>query len=97
MNAPAVPPTPPDQRRRDILAYVIAYKTETQGRSPTVRQIGRATDISSTYIVVRYLEQLAARGCIEWVRDGGKVLDIRIPGAKWVAPDEVGQRREAGQ
>ena len=91
MNAPAVPPTPPDQRRRDILAYVIAYKTETQGRSPTVREIGRATGISSNSIVVRYLGQLAARGCIEWVRDGGKVLDIRIPGAKWVAPDMEAQ------
>ena len=87
MNTPAVPPNSPSQRRRDILAYVIAYKSENQGRSPTVRQIGSATGISSNSIVVRYLGQLAARGYIEWIRDNGKVPDLRIPGAKWIAPE----------
>lgn len=78
---------PLSERQRTILAFIVAYKEATQGHSPTIREIGRATDISSTSIVNYNLNQLEARGYIE--RTGNCVArDIRIPGARWIAPGE---------
>lgn len=85
---------PLSQRQRAILAFIIAYKEATQGHSPTIREIARATEITSTSVVTYNLERLATYGCIEWVRGGegdggggGRGNDIRIPGARWVAPE----------
>ena len=79
------PPKPLSPRQQAILAFVVAYKEAEQGTTPTLRQIMRATGITSTSITAYNLTRLEARGYIEWIR--GKRLDIRIPGAKWVAPE----------
>jgi excisionase family DNA binding protein len=80
---------PLSERQRAILAFIVAYKEATQGHSPTIREIGQAVDISSTSLVNYYLNQLEARGYIE--RTGNCVArDIRIPGARWIAPGEPG-------
>lgn len=84
------PPKPLSDRQRVMLAFIIRYKEATQGHSPTIREMRRATGISSTSVVNYNLSRLAARGYIELVREGaGRALDIRVPGAKWIAPDEV--------
>ena len=76
-------------RQRAMLAYIIDYKAATQGHSPTIREMMAAIGVSSTSSLIYSLRGLAERGCIELVRDGGKTLDIRIPGARWVGPDEA--------
>lgn len=84
------PPRPLTDRQRAMLAFIIRYKAETQGHSPTIREMQRAAGITSTSLVNYNLERLARRGCIEIVREGaGSALDIRIPGARWIAPDET--------
>ena len=76
---------PPTERQRAMLAYIIAYKAATQGESPTMREIGRALGGLSTSNVKYNLARLAKLGCVELARDG-RARAIRIPGAKWVAP-----------
>ena len=80
-------PKPPNERQQAILAYIVRYKTENQGASPAVRQIMRGVGVPSTSCVTYSLARLADRGYIELAADGRRALDIRIPGAKWVAPE----------
>ena len=77
-------------RQRALLAYIVNYKRTTQGHSPTIREMMAAVGYSSTSSTGYSLHTLAARGYIELACDGsGKTLDIRIPGARWVGPDET--------
>jgi len=80
---------PMNARQRQMLAYIIDYKRATQGHSPTIREMMAALGISSTAAAHYSLRDLATRGCIELAGGRGKTLDIRIPGARWVGPDEA--------
>ena len=80
---------PMNARQRSMLAYIIDYKRATQGHSPTIREMMAALGISSTAAAHYSLRDLATRGCIELAGGRGKTLDIRIPGARWVGPDEA--------
>ena len=82
-------PRPLSARQRSMLAYIVAYKAATQGHSPTIREMMAPLGITSTSALRYSLNKLAERGYIELVRDGGKTLDIRIPGAQWVGPEEA--------
>jgi len=80
---------PMNARQRSMLAYIIDYKRATQGHSPTIREMMAALGITSTSAAHYSLRDLATRGCIELAGGRGKTLDIRIPGARWVGPDEA--------
>ena len=80
---------PMNARQRQMLVYIIDYKRWSQGHSPTIRELMAVVGSSSTSAIVYSLRRLAEQGYIELVRDGGKTLDIRIPGARWIAPDET--------
>jgi len=82
-------PRPLSARQRSMLAYIVAYKAATQGHSPTIREMMAPLGITSTSALRYSLNKLAERGCIELASGHGEALDIRIPGARWVGPEEA--------
>lgn len=77
-----------EETRRQILDYIIDYKTWNDGNSPTVRQIAEgACDHPRPYSVVHYnLKKLAKSGVIEIVSDPGSTMSICVRGAVWTPP-----------
>jgi repressor LexA len=55
---------PLSKRQQKILDYIWDYLQE-QSRPPTIREIGQATDISSTSVVNYNLDRLTERGLLE--------------------------------
>jgi SOS-response transcriptional repressor LexA len=68
----------PSTRER-IYAYIIRYKADSGGASPSVREIMRALNLSSTSIVSYHIQALAADGRI--IREG---YHLSIPGERWI-------------
>ena len=69
-------------RQQAILDYLIAFKTEHDGVSPTRRQICDACNISSTGVVAHHLRQLERHGLIEM--GDQYTRGIGVTGGKWV-------------
>ena len=65
-----------------VLYYIILYKSEHDGNSPTVRQIAEACDISSISVVNYLLRRLEASGHIR-LGDDGKSRQIEVVGGRW--------------
>lgn len=78
-----------DQRLDALYDYIIAYKRESGGRSPTRRQLSEALGFSSTAVVQGYLLRLAADRRVVLGRPGDHCA-IAIPGERWLAPGEMG-------
>jgi repressor LexA len=55
---------PLSKRQQNILDYILEYMQE-QSRPPTIREIGQATNISSTSVVNYNLDRLTERGLLE--------------------------------
>lgn len=66
------------ERHQRILDYLNARVRE-QGYPPSIREIGKATGISSTSVVTYYLKQLTEMGLIE--RDARYSRAVRLPNA----------------
>jgi repressor LexA len=66
------------ERHQRILDYLNACMRD-QGYPPSIREIGKATGISSTSVVTYYLKQLADMGLIE--RDAKFSRALRLPNA----------------
>lgn len=94
---PSLPPAPRDwpplreelrvskplpARQRDVLYFIIQYKTESGGDSPTVREIAEAVGATSTSNVTHLLKQLERRGIIS--RPFNTPRCIAVPGGRWV-------------
>jgi repressor LexA len=62
-------------RHISVLKFLVKYLDEN-GRPPSIREIGDATEISSTSVVNYYLEQLDKMGYIE--RDGRVSRGLRL-------------------
>lgn len=63
-----------------ILDYLIQYKTDHDGNSPTFRQIMSACGIKSTSVVSYYLQRMKVDGLIK-LNPGHK--GIEVIGGKW--------------
>jgi len=74
-----------------ILSYIIAYKRQHDGLSPTYRDIMRGVGISSTSVVAGHIRRLQAAGrlCL-----GPRGRGFVVPGGRWeykgVRQDYVG-------
>ena len=73
-------------RYQEIYEFVVLFKKEHDGNSPTIRQIGDAIGVSSTSQVNHYLNVMVSRGMIT---RGGKFRMIGIPGGVWLAPTKM--------
>jgi SOS-response transcriptional repressor LexA len=83
---------PGAERRADILAYIIDYKTVHDGLSPTIRDIASECNIPSTSTVSCYLDILESEGKIEFA-EGRR--GIMVVGGVWTlqAGDHAAQGR----
>lgn len=66
---------------RAILRYVVAYKTQHCGDSPTRREIQSGVGVASPSMVHHHLVMLARAGRV--TLDGRR---IGVPGAVWTPP-----------
>lgn len=77
--------TPAAGRTQAVLDYIIRYKTEHDGVSPTMHEISLRCDISSTSMVARDLDALEEEGRIR--RPDISSRHIEVVGGRWVAPE----------
>lgn len=77
---------PPDVRRQQILDYVIWYKREHDGCSPSYPEIGKAVHMPSRSNVYAYLRQMRELGMIEF--DDDSMRGLRVPGGCWLSSQE---------
>ncbi len=80
---------PLSKRQRNILNYILDYLQEHR-RPPTIREIGKATNISSTSVVNYNLERLTERGLLEREAEVSRGLSITEKGVQ-----ELGRVGEA--
>ena len=64
-----------NKRERAILKY-IQKQMENNGYAPSVREIGRAVDLSSTATVQGYLNKLEEKGFIKKENQKGRTLRL---------------------
>lgn len=66
---------------KEILSFIVAYKSSHDGNSPTLRQIGHALDISSTSVVSYHVKKLKDLGLID--TGAYRARSIRVKGGNW--------------
>lgn len=69
--------------REKILAFIIRYKKQHDGNSPTLREIMDACDISSTSVASYALRNLVDEGRIRLSCDGA-ARRMEVVGGRWV-------------
>lgn len=79
-----------------VYRFIVRYKRQHAGESPTRREIGAGVGIPTTSIVHHHLLMLERAGKIRLARPAGKARMIEIPGASWEF-DETAQAAGAGQ
>jgi predicted transcriptional regulator len=75
--------------RDRIYDFIIRYKIEHQGNSPTIREICDGLNLSVGCVTYN-LDMLDAEDRISISRN--KASHIKIPGAKWWFPHELTQK-----
>jgi SOS-response transcriptional repressor LexA len=71
------------QRTEQVYRFIVRYKRESGGVSPSMSEIARGTGIASNSTVNYHLCKLEESGRI--VRDvGGRARHISIPGERWI-------------
>ena len=73
--------------RCDIYAFVRGFKKLNNGKSPTLRQIMAACDISSTSVAAYHLRGLEKQGAIFIVGKGSSHSVIKLPRETYVLPE----------
>jgi SOS-response transcriptional repressor LexA len=67
-------------RQAEVFDFIVRYKTDNDGLSPTYREIGEECGISSTSVVRYYLVKLQDGGLITF---GKKGRGIKVIGGRW--------------
>jgi SOS-response transcriptional repressor LexA len=70
-----------DKIRQEILEFIIEYKKENDGLSPTMREIMTACDMSSTSLVSHHLDVLVEDGHLGRT---GHHRHLTVPGGRWI-------------
>ncbi len=65
----------------EIFDFIVAYKIQNDGQSPTYREIMESCHLSSTSLVAYYLSRLVKAGKIAMNYYGTR--SIRVPGGSW--------------
>lgn len=83
-------------RARKVLMFVIAYKMQMGGDSPSFRRIMRGCGLRSTSLVGLYLRELESAGLVAPVAAEGDWRDgIRVLGAEWRLRGEQARGEQA--
>lgn len=74
-----------DDKLGRVYSFLIAYMTEHYGLPPSIREIQKGAQISSTSMVVFLLRKLADQERIVYV-DNSSARNFYLPGATWTPP-----------
>ncbi len=77
-----------------VYRFIVRFKRQYAGESPTRREIGAGVGISTPSIVSHHLDMLERAGRI-WRPKRGKARMIAIPGSHWEFDELVGQQAAA--
>jgi SOS-response transcriptional repressor LexA len=89
------PVDPNNPKPQEVFNFIVKFKSENDGNSPSLEQIGLACDITSSSVVVFYLDKLEKAGQIarevfdsqgDRKRSKSRIRNIRVIGAKWNPP-----------
>lgn len=73
-----------------VYNFILTYKAEHDGNSPSIREIVVGTGITSTSVVSYYLDRLVEHNMITVDFDApGKARNITIPGGRWLPPNGI--------
>ncbi|MCE7858403.1 MAG: hypothetical protein DYG86_01300 [Chloroflexi bacterium CFX2] len=75
-------PTSPT-RLEKVYQYILQYKSEHDGNSPSIREIMSACRIPSSSVAKYYLDAMEARNLIRRGGDKGKSRRIEVIGGAW--------------
>jgi len=73
----------------EIFDFIVEYKRQHQGRSPTIREMGVGTGLSSTNTVLHHVRKLVKQHRIVLDNAKGGARNIVIPGAVWIYDRET--------
>lgn len=71
-----------ESRQQRVYRFVVQYKKQNDGNSPTIREIMDGCGITSTSQVRYYLIKLAERGLIR-LPEKGSAAKIEVVGGYW--------------
>jgi len=74
--------------RQRVYDFIIKYKVDHDGVSPSVSEIGQACGISSTSITRYTLDCLERLGLIKCDYGAGKSRMIKVVGGRWIPPTQ---------
>jgi hypothetical protein len=81
-------------KEAEILRFVIDYKVEHCGQSPSLREICKGAGVSSTSVVLFNLSNLADIGYIRMTGDGN-TRGIFLLGESYLPPQTIDSRQES--
>jgi SOS-response transcriptional repressor LexA len=74
--------------RQHVYDFILKFKQDHDGVSPSVLEIGQACGISSTSITRYTLDCLERLGMIECDYGAGKSRMIKVVGGRWIPPTQ---------
>ena len=70
----------------EVFAFIVEYKKQNDGLSPTLREICDHTRVRSTSHASLLVDKLEKDGFIERVAVAGQSRNIRVIGGEWSLP-----------
>lgn len=72
-----------DERTQEVFDFIVTFKAEHDGLSPSIREIREHCHIASTSTVAYHLDKLEEVGMIEFYGDVGTTRNIMVTGGEW--------------
>ena len=89
-------PPRPGRRALDVLAFVVKFKTDHCGDSPSLEEIAAGVGVASRSTVLVHLTALERHGLITRPAQSNAPR-IGIPGAVWMPPQTQLERKDGGK
>jgi hypothetical protein len=77
------------ETREKIYDFIIVFKRQHDGISPTLREIAANTGISSTAVVSYHIDKLIIEGRLEKYGGWMTTRNLMVPGALWIHSDDI--------
>lgn len=80
---------PPVHDLNEVYGWIVQYKIEHNGNSPSLRDIMRGCHITSNSVAFSVLQRLEKKGRIRLAHRCGVSRSIEVPGGRWVLDKPV--------
>ena len=75
------------ERTKMVFQFIVKFKRQYQGRSPTYREIMDGTDLRSTSTVNYHVGRLVKLGKVEYDDKNASTRSLMVKGARWEFDD----------